>query len=152
MHTRIGCLIVLQLLIPTTAMFCMPAPESTVVVREEQNHQTIRLRPKQHLAISLPAQFGTGYSWRLAGERPSILSPEPNPAPPAGRDVRPGGVEVQEFLFAAVTSGTATLTYVYSQPWDKEARPSKTFSIKIVVADDGASNHARDHQAWSNLE
>jgi predicted secreted protein len=114
---------------------CAPQDRETVAINESQNHGEVHLKRGQHLVVSLPAQLGTGYSWREQSGQivDGVLRSEPIAKPNGSIGLQPGGTEKQRFQFAAVKDGTEVLSYVYVQPWMHDQEPTKRFSVKVVV-------------------
>jgi inhibitor of cysteine peptidase len=95
----------------------------------------------QEFTISLPSNPTTGYSWALAGSLPDgllLVGSQYKPSQPDPNVVGSGGVE--EWTFKATKAGTATLTFEYRRPWEKELPPAqrKVFVVKARPASDTA--------------
>ncbi len=95
---------------------------------------TASLIPFQPLVIRLPSNPSTGYVWSyvLAGDDVLRLDTVTGEAPAADGMVGVPGLEV--WSFRAQGSGTAVLTYIYARPWEKNALPAKTFTLKVQVS------------------
>jgi predicted secreted protein len=83
--------------------------------------------------ISLEGNRTTGYSWKLATKL------DPKRLKKIGETYAPthpglaGSGEINKFTFRAIAAGTATLTFTYSRPWEKNTPPAKTATYKITV-------------------
>jgi predicted secreted protein len=109
---------------------------STVTVSEAQNNQDIHVKLGQRVVVSLPVQFGTGYSWKTHGQRTDAALRMIGDSVQHGKHgISPGGVEMQQFSFLVISRGTAALEYDYVQPWKSDVEPAKRFSVKVVVDD-----------------
>lgn len=92
----------------------------------------------QRLEIRLGASAGTGYVWQMAGPAPAIMSLESkDPAgvvtPAAGADARTGGPTVTTYAMSAIMQGEATLRFVLTRPWEKDAAPARRVDIQVTV-------------------
>ena len=83
------------------------------------------------LAIDLPAQPGTGYTWQ--SDPSQILRIEKKP--PKSDDSLAGGWEIQRFEITAVAKGSANVTLRYRQPWVERNPSEKTFQIHVEITD-----------------
>lgn len=95
---------------------------------------TASLVPYQPLVVRLPSNPSTGYGWSytIAGDDVLRLDSLSGEAPAADGMVGVPGLEV--WSFRAQGSGTAVLTYIYARPWEKNALPAKTFTLKVQVS------------------
>ncbi|MDQ3472604.1 MAG: protease inhibitor I42 family protein [Acidobacteriota bacterium] len=83
------------------------------------------------MTIKLKAQLGTGYGWQVVKSKQfkSLGNPELE-SPSKGS---PGGIERQVFQFKALTSGLLELELHYLRPWEKGAKPLKTYRLLVQV-------------------
>ena len=95
---------------------------------------TASLIPYQPLVVRLPANPSTGYSWSytVKGDDVLRLDSVSGVVPTANGMVGTSGDEV--WSFRAQGSGNAVLTYIYARPWEKNALPAKTFTLKVEVS------------------
>ena len=95
---------------------------------------TASLIPYQPLVVRLPTNPSTGYVWSyaIAGDDVLRLDTVTGEAPAPDGMVGVPGLEV--WSFRAQGTGTAVLTYVYARPWDKNALPAKTFTLRVEVS------------------
>ena len=95
---------------------------------------TASLIPYQPLVVRLPSNPSTGYVWSyvVTGDEVLRLDTITGEAPAADGMVGVPGLEV--WSFRAQGSGTAVLTYIYARPWEKNALPAKTFTLKVQVS------------------
>ena len=95
---------------------------------------TASLIPYQPLVVRLPSNPSTGYAWSyvVTGDEVLRLDTITGEAPAADGMVGVPGLEV--WSFRAQGSGTAVLTYIYARPWEKNALPAKTFTLKVQVS------------------
>ena len=104
-----------------------------VTVTEENNGQTVGVLTDETIVVRLKSQMGTGYGWQILktdGRRLKLLG---EAELENTGDGQPGGVEHQVFRFKGVQPGTTVLELVYVRPWEKNAKPSKTFRLKVRV-------------------
>lgn len=107
--------------------------DDQVTVTEQDEGQTVTIARKGTLVVRLKSQLGTGYGWQVKrndGRRLKLLGPPDQESPQGGL---PGGEEHQIFRFKALRSGTTLLELHYVRPWEKDARPSKTFRLRVRV-------------------
>ncbi|HSJ52886.1 MAG TPA: protease inhibitor I42 family protein [Anaerolineae bacterium] len=80
------------------------------------------------LAIVLPANPTTGYSWQVEADDAylALLSQEFEPAGPA---VGAGGREV--FQFRALRPGSTDLRFQYRRPWEGQAIETRQYQVTI---------------------
>ena len=106
-----------------------------VAVTESDNGKTITVAKDAKLAITLPGNPTTGYSWKVTGREGDAITPVGHPqyqqSPAAAGMVGTGGQFV--FQFAAVKPGTTKLTLAYARPWEKDTPPAKTFTLTVDV-------------------
>ena len=101
------------------------------VVSESSNGATVKLVSGSTLAIELPAQPGTGYTWQ--SDPSPLLSVEKKPT--QSSDSLAGGWETQRFEVTAREVGSTDLTLRYRQPWTAQSSSEKTFHIRVEVSD-----------------
>jgi predicted secreted protein len=97
---------------------------------------SVTIRPNESFTIQLPAQIGTGFSWRVGAQTdPSVLlPPSEEVVTKTSTDERDGRAEVQVVkLTAANKTGTSTVTLHYQRPFDKTTPPAKTCVVTVVV-------------------
>lgn len=115
------------------ALGCGPPQTARAVKLDASaNGQKIELQRGRSLEISLEANPTTGYGWEVEGVDKRVLRQvgEVEFTPESNRIGAPG---VQILHFEAVGAGQTTLRLVYRRPWEKEAKPLKTYSIQVVV-------------------
>ena len=112
------------------------APASVRTVTQHHNGKSLSLARGDTLRVELEANGTTGFGWEVA-ELPRNLKRasdrydaprwETSGPPIAGQ----GGT--QRFTFAAKAGGRGTLRLAYRQPWDRKARPARSFRLWVVV-------------------
>ncbi len=105
-----------------------------LVLEEPDNGSDIFLAQGDMIAVKLPANPSTGYSWTIAANTPSVLQPAGDPRfePPA-RAV-PGAGGTQTFEFRVVGGGGAFLQLVYRRPFEKESPPARQWGVFVAAA------------------
>ena len=111
----------------------MKAPKP-VVLREADHDKETRVPPGTDLEVRLEAQLGTGYSWSVAKLDEKRLERAGEPSVESTGEGRPGSKETQVFRFRTKAQGRSTLELEYSRPWEKDARPLRTFRVVLEVA------------------
>ena len=95
--------------------------------------KTLTLGVGKSLTVRLPAQPGTGHSWKVLPPDATILETVGEPASePQGKGL-PGGKETQVFHFVAKGAGKVALTFQYARGWEKDTKPAQTKSFHITV-------------------
>lgn len=127
----------LALGIATLLSGCAPSlfpTEMPVTASIGDSGGTASLIPYQPLVVRLPSNPSTGYVWSyvVKGDEVLRLDTITGEAPAADGMVGVPGLEV--WSFRAQGSGTAVLTYIYARPWEKNALPAKTFTLKVQVS------------------
>jgi inhibitor of cysteine peptidase len=106
-----------------------------ITVGMENNNNSLKVKKGNILAVSLEANASTGYTWDVSAVKKRILQYKGKkyiqPAETGTPIVGASGKEV--LRFKAVRRGTSTIKLIYHQPWDKKAKPAKTFTIKVTV-------------------
>jgi predicted secreted protein len=108
--------------------------ENTIHLTMKESGTSITLHSGDLLEVTLPATFGTGYSWKVANAADNILKAQGGPeTAPAENGRKPGQTEFQVFRFAASAKGTGKLQLQYVRPWVKEEKPAKSFCVTVQV-------------------
>ena len=104
-----------------------------VILTEENNGQTVDVETEGTIVVRLKSQMGTGYGWQISKADDKRVKLVGEPELENAEDRKSGGVEHQVFRFKAISRGTSELELVYIRPWEKTAKPSKTFRLKVRV-------------------
>ncbi len=112
----------------------MPAASGASAVRLEarDSGRRVELRVGQRFSVALRANDSTGYSWKVVSSGGPVLRMLGEPAfVEDSRRAGAGGTATYEFR--AEEAGDAALRLVYVRAWEKDAKPSQTFSLTVVV-------------------
>lgn len=116
----------------TAGMAIAATPQVAPNVFDQQSG-TATVKSGQYFVLALPANRTTGYSWGSASfDKPGVATLVGSTYHTQG-SMRPGAGGTQLFLLKAAAPGTATLTVQYSRPWEKNAKPARTATLKITV-------------------
>ncbi len=110
-----------------------PSEGDQVTATEQDDAKTVTITRNNTLVVRLKSQLGTGYGWQVVrndNRRLGLLGPPDQENPQGGL---PGGGEHQIFRFKALRSGTTLLELRYIRPWEKDARPLRTFRLRIRI-------------------
>ena len=122
--------------IAVTAQTALPA---TVELGELGQTASVRLRVGDTLRVVLAANVSTGYSWQVTGNDAGILQPASSQNAPAAPQ-RVGAPGQQTLSFAAKAPGQDHLTLHYVRPWEKNAKPARTYAVSLTVQPAGNSS------------
>ena len=106
------------------------APPPPLTVTEAQAGP-VALARGQALEIVLPLNAGTGYTWRLDREAPTLVL---NGGSSRTTDTgRPGGPVTTAFSYQGVGRGRADLSFTLKRPWepDKPDDRKAVFHVKV---------------------
>ncbi len=106
----------------------------TLRLTHADSGSTITLHPGEKLEIVLQGNPTTGYTWEVKPGSEALLKQkgEPEFTP----DSKALGAEGRmTFRFDVVAVGKGSLVLLYRRTFEPEARPLRTFGIRIVVAD-----------------
>lgn len=96
---------------------------------------SIEAKVGDQFIIELESNATTGFQWGISGSlNPTVVTKVRSiyvPGPNAKKMVGAGGVE--RWTFKAVGKGTGKIAMIYSQPFDKTAKPAKTVTFNVNV-------------------
>src|SRR5690349_7110616 len=98
---------------------------------ERSNGQEIVAKRNEEFEISLSEARTAGYQWITAEKGEPILEQLSETAIPNSGTV--GGSGHHIWRFRAASTGEVRLIFEYSRPWEKAAKPARTFTLKIRV-------------------
>lgn len=108
------------------------APPATVEIGELGHSVSVQLRVGDTLRVVLAANPSTGYSWQVADNDSGILLATSSQKQPAAQQ-RMGAPGRQTLSFTARTSGQDRLTLSYARPWEKNAKPARSYAVSVSV-------------------
>lgn len=110
--------------------FCAPS-KSPTVLGESDNGKNITLNKGDSLAVSLPGNITTGYTWEMLPMNPAVLAYAGEPEmTPNSQVLGSGGTIV--LRFRATDAGQADLELVYRKS-SETTLPEKTFTVHVTV-------------------
>jgi inhibitor of cysteine peptidase len=134
-RTRIRISLSLIFMSMTAAVICVAQSARgtpAISLTDNDSGKTIAMKVGQSLAIRLPANPTTGYSWTLA-DKPELLPLRKSEyVAGAGKDGAMGAGGTQVFGFAAADSGTATIKLNYRRPWENDP-PARSFTVTVNI-------------------
>jgi inhibitor of cysteine peptidase len=110
---------------------------ATVEVGELGSAVQVSLQVGDTLRVVLPSTPSTGYSWRPSGDDAAGAMQVTSSQYKAGQP-RPGASGTQTFTLAAKAPGQDHLTLHYIRPWEKTAKPARTYAVNVTVAPAGS--------------
>jgi inhibitor of cysteine peptidase len=124
-----------------TAQATQPA---TVEVGELGSAVRISLLVGDTLRVVLPSTPSTGYSWQPSGDDTAgavqVKSSQYQDSQRKAGQPRPGASGTQTFTLAAKAPGQDHLTLHYVRPWEKNAKPARTYAVNITVDPPGSGS------------
>jgi len=98
------------------------------------NGQPSTIKIGGRLVVELESNPSTGYTWEASNLDTSVLKQlGQTEYKPASSSPMPGAGGTQILRFEAVAPGTTTLTLIYHRPFETNAVPAKTFTIKVII-------------------
>jgi inhibitor of cysteine peptidase len=95
---------------------------------------TITLHPNDTLELVLPGNPTTGYTWEVKHGSEALLKQQGEPVfTPDSKAL--GSEGRMTFRFDVVAVGKGSLVLLYRRTFEPEARPLRTFGIRVVVAE-----------------
>lgn len=93
----------------------------------------VQLAKGDTLALRLPANPTTGFSWTIAKNDDAKLKSAGKPEfePPDKKVVGAGGTQI--FRFTAEAAGEFELELHYKRPFEKDKDPAKTHKVKVTI-------------------
>ena len=99
---------------------------------ERSKDQEVAAKKGDEFEISLSETRTAGYHWVVTGKGEPVLEVLSETAIPNAGAV--GGSGHRVWRFRAASPGEAKLTFDYSRPWEKSAKPARTFILKVRVS------------------
>ena len=104
-----------------------------VTVGEKDNGTTVDLTQDETLVVKLPGNPTTGYSWAVVGDPSPLKLVKSSTQRSAKSKTMAGAPSVQCFRFQANAAGIVSLTLNYRRPWEHEAPPAKTYTLRVQI-------------------
>lgn len=108
-----------------------------LLLEEPDNGSEIFLAQGDVIAVKLPSNPSTGYSWSIASNAPAILQSAGDPKFEPPEKAKPGAGGSQTFEFRVAAGGGAWLQLVYRRPFEKDVAPARQWAIFVVAASVG---------------
>ena len=102
--------------------------ESQVVkLTESDNNRSVRLISGNTLIVRLNANPDRGQSWQVIQNDANKLKPLGSPV------LQQTGSQYKNFCFQAQSSGTSTLEFYYSRPWERNQPPLNIYRLNVQI-------------------
>ena len=98
---------------------------------ERSDGQEILAQRDEEFEISLPETRTAGYHWVITEKGESVLELFSETTIPNAGGV--GGSGHHIWSFRAASPGETRIAFAYSRPWEKSAKPARTFTLKVRV-------------------
>ena len=82
------------------------------------------------IRVRLTSQLGTGYRWTIRQDQ-KCFGPLTTGTPSEAS--QPGGGQIQEFVYQAVSLGNCVIRFDYRRPWRTDEAPAKSVSFEISI-------------------
>lgn len=108
-------------------------PQTITVSQEsDESSKSVSLVIGDTLVVEMPGNPTTGYTWKLASDKYTVLesAAEPRFTPGGSAAGAPGKFT---FVYRTVHIGEETLEFVYHRPFEPNKAPIKTFSVRAKV-------------------
>jgi inhibitor of cysteine peptidase len=125
--------LIAAVLIAPLAPGCTPAEQQSITLTQEQNGKSGTFSNGATLAVRLPSNGTTGYTWEVDQLPPMLRIVAEDYQAPATKHAVAGAGGVQTLTFRTTNGGEGRLRLVYRQPWDKTAAPADTFTYSLRV-------------------
>ena len=122
----------LLIMILAGAMFMTGCVKPFMIITDAENGKAKNIPKGAEYWVKLQAQLGTGYSWKVTSPESDFKALGAPVTEDMGKSI-PGGTEYQIFKFKADRISEAELKLEYIQPWEKDFKPAKSFTVKIKV-------------------
>jgi predicted secreted protein len=109
--------------------------DSNVTVTKADKDQTVKIANGGQVTVKLAWSPGTGYDWVLTQNDPALLRQEGAARSEPALEPKPGASETRIFLFKALKAGSTALEFQSRRSFEKDAAPSDTFMIQVVISD-----------------
>jgi inhibitor of cysteine peptidase len=118
------------------------APEtapSTVEIGALGSQVSVSLAVGDTLRVVLPSTPSTGYSWQSSGDDTAGAMQLKGSQYQAGQP-RPGASGAQTLTLTAKAPGQDHLKLNYARPWEKNAKPARSYAVNITVNPAGSGS------------
>ena len=129
------------LAMPVAATAAETAPPATVEIGELGQNASVQLRVGDTLRVVLPSTPSTGYSWQPSGDDTASAVQVKSSKYDAGQS-RPGASGTQTITLTAKAPGQDHLRLNYVRPWEKGAKPARTYAVSITVDPAGSGSES----------
>jgi inhibitor of cysteine peptidase len=126
---------------PVAATAAETAPPATVEIGELGQNASVQLRVGDTLRVVLASTPSTGYSWRPSGDDTAGVMQVKSSQYKAGQP-RPGASGTQTISLTAKAPGQDHLRLNYIRPWEKNAKPARTYAVNITVDPAGSGSES----------
>lgn len=109
--------------------FC--AANSSIVLNDNDNEKTIKVKKGEIVEIRLNAQLSTGYSWKIK-ENKNLIQKGKTEVITERKDLV-GGIDIQVFKLLAENIGIGFIEFAYIRPWDSTKKSEKSFKINVII-------------------
>jgi inhibitor of cysteine peptidase len=130
MRHNAGFWLCLTLSMPIAAT-AQTAPPATVEIGELGQSVNAQLRVGDTLRVVLAANASTGYSWQVGGDHAGLQATSSQNGPVAQQRVGAAGRQI--LSFTAKAPGQDHLVLHYARPWEKNAKPARTYAVNVTV-------------------
>jgi predicted secreted protein len=140
------------LLTSLVALLTLPTlAQAEQLLNDANQQQTIQVKPKETIIVTLPANPSTGYMWQFKPPEDGTVKQVGDwKHTPSKKNTHGAGGETTWRLLAG-QSGEATLQFFYRRPWEDasvEAAEVREYKIVVTSTSAAASTPASAVKPW----
>lgn len=109
------------------------SPPEQLPITASDNGTKVNAFVGQELVITLDGNPSTGYTWESKDMDPTMFLQDGETQFTSSNPNVVGSGGTQTLTIKILKTGTATLTFIYHRPWEKDVAPVDTFSVELLV-------------------
>jgi len=108
------------------------ASATVIQVSASDNGGTIKVKQRDIIALTLPANGSTGYSWAVQPNSTPLLKLKAHTSKHSSSGLV-GAPSTTTYRFALTGKGTGNLLMLYSRPWEHDTPGNKEFVLHVEI-------------------
>ena len=132
--TLLAKLLILSVIAGMAATGCNKGKEPFAgkTLTENDSGTSVTLKTGELFRVKLKAQMSTGYGWIVSKKSDTIVAEGKQEIETQQKD-QTGGFDYVVMTFRAAKKGDGEMEFHYKRPWEKDAKPEKTWSARFKV-------------------